>query len=204
MSDQKQVSQLIANLPRSENLSYGQPTQSGVWTAYDDPETLKKVADGIASSPQQRSPHSIPDVWKRAAVFADVLRDASILEGPDTRTSLQNRIVGEWRGVLALLALWKVRQWNWLQVEPISLARPEQSDRQKLSFLEVLEKLQPRQSSEFILTGVDWKLFHILLGPEGQAFGFTSPMSLVYRRGLCWAYRGHPLGRDRGRTAIPG
>src|SRR5205807_17836 len=95
------------------------------------------------------------------------------------RTPLQKRIVGEWRGMLALLALWKVRQWNWLQVEPIKLVKPDLSDRQKLSFVEVLEKLQPAHDSEFILKDVSWAEFHILLGPTGQPFGFTSPMSLV-------------------------
>src|SRR5205807_10564452 len=103
MPNGKTNSQLVTNLPRSESLTYQPPSQAGVWTAYDDPETLKKVADGIVSSQEQRSPHSIPDVWKRAAVFADVLRDAATAQ---LRTPLQKRIVGEWRGMLALLALW--------------------------------------------------------------------------------------------------
>jgi hypothetical protein len=176
-----------ANLPRSANENYQSPEPRGEWIQRDAKE-MASVADGIIAPPNLRFPHSIPDVWKRALVFGDVLcsdpAKKAALPGSDYAAdaesmTLEQRIVGEWRGALAILAFWDVRNWGWLAAEPVELAAAPET-RKELSFLEVLEKLMPKDVSDFIEGSITWTRFHVLRGPQGDPFALTSPMSLLF------------------------
>jgi hypothetical protein len=184
-TDEKPVTH---NLPPSKGQTYQAIQPRGKWIQREAKE-LAAVARGIDAPTEQKVPDSIPDVWKRALVFGDVLCSAAALAiakpnstyAPDADSmSLAQRIVGEWRGALAILALWDVRGWDWLQAKNVELT-PAPPEKAELGFFEVLEKLMPRNAADVIL-GTDgslsWARFHVLLA-HGQPFALTSPMSLV-------------------------
>ena len=146
------------------------PQAPGVWDERD--AQLSQLADGIEIPSEPQRIYSIPDPWARALLFDRALYDE--------QHKLHSIIVGEWRGLIALIGLRESRDLESLSVRPVSLTagRPD-------SFVSVLRELLPRDV-DMLSAESNWQNFHILrwqLRPwrqtRAQAFGFTSPMTLV-------------------------
>jgi|GEM_PF-6325618 len=116
-----------------------------------------------------RSIDSIPDLWARPLLFRTALYDAN--------HPLHQRILGEWRGLLAILAL-KERLGLSLFTQPLELTGTERS-----SFLRVAHRLLP---SETLAENTAWSRLHLLFygDPDNRdgtpnSIGMTSPTTLV-------------------------
>lgn len=111
---------------------------------------------------------SIPDMWARPLVFNSALIDSNHL--------LHKQIVGEWRGLLALLALKEIRQF------PVTATRFV-LENESNKFTSALKKLLP---SESIDENTAWTTCFIFLF-NNHPIGATSPLSLVYTSADCYS-----------------
>ena len=108
---------------------------------------------------------SIPYMWARPLLFEMALCDAN--------HPLHERIRGEWRGLLALLALKEWRTFP-LKVAPIEIL-DDRDDAEAPEFLAVLRKLLPRHTLDVSTT---WDKLDVILFND-EAIGITSPTTLV-------------------------
>ena len=108
---------------------------------------------------------SIPSMWARPLLFEMALYD--------TRHPMHGRILGEWRGLLAMLAL---KEWCDfpLTTEQIAItdlkSSPDAED-----FLQALQKLLPPDTLD---TTTTWETLNIILFND-KPIGITSPTTLV-------------------------
>ncbi len=117
---------------------------------------------------------SIPDIWARPLLFEMAFFDESHL--------LHSRVIAEWRGLLAMLALKEIRGLP-MDSQTITIPNPlktEVQDEQELvdeihPFLKALSDLAPQH---FIDEKSDWYQIYVLLF-DGQPIGMTSPTTLV-------------------------
>src|SRR5579862_1563492 len=97
----------------------GMPEESGRWHGYES-RILTAIADGVLPDDDvsSKSVSSIPDVWARPLLFASVLgqrsdrRPAKSSEAPGQPLSLRSRLLREWRGLLSLLALRRIHNYD--------------------------------------------------------------------------------------------
>ena len=140
---------------------------AGVWEKGDSvvleniSESLKIANTKITSAEVD----SIPSMWARPLLFEMALYDILHL--------LHQRILGEWRGLLAMLAL---KEWCEfpLTIEQINIndmGNPPAAD----DFLSALQKLMPRDALDGKTT---WETQNIILYNENP-IGITSPTTLV-------------------------
>lgn len=141
---------------------------AGVWKETDI-NFLQGLADGLdcgESLKDMGSVDSIPDMWARPLLFKMALFDA------DTNlvTGLHEKVRGEWRALLAMLALKDFKRLE-LNAEPVNLLE----DRSELA--EILKSLAPRES----LTGDKsaWLTDIYVLTLNGLPIALTSPTTLV-------------------------
>ena len=120
---------------------------------------------------------SIPDPWARVLLFTRALLH---VEHPSHR-----RVVGEWRGLLAILALKEIRKFSELIPVPVSMdiAKMGTNRPPKESFLAMAARVRPGNKS-LISKTTTWNSFHILswrsrTGGTARAFAMTSPTTLV-------------------------
>ncbi len=183
-------------LPKLGNITIRNFSNSGVWDTRTIDE-LSKLSDsldteGIDASHVNLS--SIPDMWAQPLLFQMALYN--------TRHPLHKRVLGEWRGLLAILAL---REWrnlssvrgvsveipivdavnNLADIDPTAPAdpfsqspvSPQEANGAKdpVDFLGALGKLLP---SETLASDTGWNHLH-LIGFGGGPIGITSPTTLV-------------------------
>ena len=105
-------------------------------------------------------------MWARPLLFEIALYD--------TRHPMHRRILGEWRGMLALLAL---KEWSGfpLNTEPIQITDVANSSPDAKDFLQALQKLKPKDTLDPETT---WDTLNVLLF-ENKPIGITSPTTLV-------------------------
>ena len=108
---------------------------------------------------------SIPYMWARPLLFEMALCDVN--------HPLHERIRGEWRGLLALLALKEWYQFP-ITVAPIEIPLDE-GDAETPEFLAALRKLLPQHTLEMSTT---WDKLDVLLFND-SAIGITSPTTFV-------------------------
>lgn len=111
----------------------------------------------------------IPDMWARPLLFQIALREAS--------HPLHSRVLGEWRGLLAMIALKCQRSFD---IEFMPVRMPEDSDKSSNDgphFLKTLYRLIPG-TSHLSVAETTWKHIYLILF-KGQPIGFTSPTTLV-------------------------
>ena len=149
------------------------PASIGAWEQRPNTD-LNSLAEAIETPPVRQQIYSIPDPWARAILFDRALRDSEHI--------IHRRILGEWRGLLAILGLRDRRHYKGLTVGTVDL---NQTNGSTGSFASILGKLQPRED-DLLSTKTTWEKFHILrwqLKPfahtHPRAFAFTSPMTLV-------------------------
>lgn len=114
---------------------------------------------------------SIPDIWARPLLFDMALYDTS--------HPLHDRILGEWRGLLTMMAFREVYELSQLTVFPVEL--PSRNtldvDMQDIHpFAIALAKLMP--DSDRLATDTDWNNLYVILFGD-RPLGMTSPTTLV-------------------------
>ncbi len=165
------------------------PANAGVWDNPDQDMRASILAKALAtqSAKEEKKPaaeetkpktedteiHSIPDPWGRVLLFARGLYDGT--------HPMHARILGEWRGLLAILALREIRRFNALDAgQSVDLSNARQEGRG--SFLRVLAELQPGPD-DFIDLNTTFEKFNLLkvrqAPSEYAVFGMTSASTLV-------------------------
>lgn len=144
----------------------------GIWNDAQDQARLGILADAIADASRNLDVRSIPDPWARAILFSRALYQS------DHRLHL--RMLGEWRGLLALIGLKEIRGFTELSATPLSLLDHSTGG----GFLATLARIRPPATGTFA-EGATWDEFHLLRwsstapGRTPRVFGLTAPTTLV-------------------------
>ncbi|MBC7880953.1 MAG: rod shape-determining protein [Anaerolineae bacterium] len=150
------------------------PSEAASWVSVDG-VILANLAESLVVpdlSATQRSIDSIPDIWARPLLFKQALHNN---EHP-----LHLTVLGEWRGLLAILAL---REWRNLRLytKLLDLKNPPDTG---YDFIRAANSLLPRHQS--ISPDTTWDKVHILFygdepqgSTKGNPIGITSPLTLV-------------------------
>ncbi len=143
---------------------------AGKW----DSRTGQNVDDlrkSLKVTPARIQVNSIPDVWARPLLFEMALFDPT--------HALHARILGEWRGLLALLALKSVKGISTFSAKPVHIGiNPNPARNTK--FLDVAAKMRP---SHAITPATSFENSYIFVSHDkfrDRAIGMTSPMTLVF------------------------
>jgi len=138
---------------------------------------LVDLSDSLETASREKEPEylnveGIPDVWAHPLLFELALYD--------DKHPLHSRILGEWRGLLALFAL---REWMHftLGLDPVHVPEPDgvpqknDVDEHELTFPDVLGKLTPKRT---LFNNTSWSNLYVILF-DNAPIGVTSPMTLV-------------------------
>ncbi|MFA4827829.1 MAG: cell division protein FtsA [Thermodesulfovibrionales bacterium] len=155
--------------------------KAGVWDNRQ-PIEIDNLAESlnIEGVPKTIELTGIPDMWARPILFEMALYDA--------RHPLHKLILGEWRGLLAMIALKEWRNIN-LSTSKIEIISPDPNPQQpggtltqrqniylnQPAFLKALEKLRP---SKTLSNDNNWHNLYIILF-NNEPIGITSPTTLV-------------------------
>lgn len=149
--------------------------EAGTWDVRAR-DALTELSKGLKVDKIETEISSIPDMWARPMLFEMALFNEE--------HALHERILGEWRGLLAMLALKEVVRLN--QLTAIQVILPEaprvrddgeqnESIIEQRDFLQTLSKLLPKSS---LATDTSWHNLYVFLF-SGQPIGMTSPTTLV-------------------------
>lgn len=127
-------------------------------------EELLAVADGMESAALDVEIASVPDIWARPLLFEAALFDPM--------HPLHQAVVGEWRGLLALLALKERRSF------PLSVQNYVLSEEGRSEFEGILVSLLPESCN---LLNAKWSEVGIFL-LDDEVVGMISPSTLVCTR----------------------
>ena len=108
---------------------------------------------------------SIPCMWARPLLFEIALYDKD--------HPMHDCVVGEWRGLLAMLALKEQRKFP-LTTKLIEI--PDGDGKKASEFIQALRKLLPQQTLDAV--GTKWDKLYLILF-DGKPIGITSPTTLV-------------------------
>jgi hypothetical protein len=145
----------------------------GTW-ASSTRQVLEDIYKGLHVDKVESEINSIPDMWARPILFEMALFDRDHV--------LHDRILGEWRGLLAMIALKEVANLNRLTVAQIKI--PElppliegelETHTQQRDFIRTLTKLIPKST---LAADTTWRNLYVFLF-GGQPVGITSPTTLV-------------------------
>ena len=140
---------------------------TGIWKQVPG-VALNNIADNLAVTKIDSKfvdIDSIPSMWARPLLFEIALYDDD--------HPMHECVVGEWRGLLAMLALKEQRKFS-LETKLITI--PDVDDGQTPEFLQTLHRLLPQRTLDD--AGTTWeKLYLILL--KDNPIGITSPTTLV-------------------------
>ena len=152
-------------LPVLVDANIGEPERTGQWASHDR-KILLGIADGIIvdESARTRGVSSVPDPWARALMFRAAIR-------PGSRHPLRRRLLQEWRGLLSVLALYRLHSYK-VEIVPVPLS-------QRGRFTESLFQLRPagvelERGKRYEWTDV------LMVRVEGVPVGALSPGTLVY------------------------
>ncbi|MBK8464911.1 MAG: hypothetical protein IPL32_03690 [Chloracidobacterium sp.] len=154
-------------------------TTTATVTSFDSPgewdvrsaKDLDDLRRGLKVTPARIHINSIPDIWARPLLFQMSLFDSS--------HPMHERTLGEWRGLLAILALKAVKNLNNLSLKPIHIAASANPD-VNTAFLDAASKLMPDTA---LSPDTSWENSYIVLFHDGfhdRPIGMTSPTTLVY------------------------
>ena len=140
---------------------------AGRWEKRESAE-LERISEGLDVGDTKIASaevDSIPSMWARPLLFEMALYD--------TRHPMHERVLGEWRGLLAILAL---KEWSDF---PLTTEQINITDIENLldaeDFLRALEKLRPKDTLDKTTT---WETLNIILFNK-KPIGITSPTTLV-------------------------
>ena len=140
----------------------------GKWRPRSSGE-LMEIVTSLDAENAELDINSIPDIWARAILFEIALFNKN--------HSLHKRILGEWRGLLALLALKEVKNFN------ISIKKLD--NKTDSAFYKVIRALAPRKA---LSRDTSWEkdVFIIQFGREKKSIAITSPTTLVCTATDCY------------------
>lgn len=144
------------------------------WSATTD-GLLGQVATSIKVPGLLTGEHSIdsiPDLWARPLLFELALLDS--------RHPLHKQVQGEWRGLLALLALREVRGLDF-KAEALELPASAANLGRAPAFVQAATRLLPRRQ---LSEDTPWTNLYIFTY-RGRAVGITSPTTLVCTAADC-------------------
>ena len=140
----------------------------GIWID-QDVEELQRISQSLdveIADANFSNVDSIPNMWARPLLFEMALYGAA------ANHPMHNLILGEWRGLLALLALKERRNFP-LTTQTVEIS-PE-NENEDSGFLQALRRLLPQNTLHPETT---WDKLHIFLF-NNNPIGFTSPTTLV-------------------------
>lgn len=161
--------------------------QSGVWKT-DTATVLQKLVASLATGETIADVvniDSIPDVWARPLLFKMALFDLATAR--EFVEGLHDRVLGEWRSLLAMFALQNVKQIN-LKAVPVDLTQDN------MPMAKVLKALVPKES---LLGNKDaWLNDIYVIFYNDAPLAMTSPITLV-------ATAADYLSTFKGRLGLP-
>lgn len=164
---------LLPKLKPTHNI--GVFNESGTWDVRGR-DSLNLLSKGLKVDKLETEISSIPDMWARPMLFEMALFNKE--------HALHQRILGEWRGLLAMIALKEVLGLNRLTATQVTLPviqppqngeSQEENASEQRDFLLTLAKLLPEAS---LAADTSWRTLYIFLF-NGQPIGMTSPTTLV-------------------------
>lgn len=171
-------------LPRLKKESrVGSFSNAGRWDIRR-PTELEHLSSALDVEKVEFEVNSIPDMWARPILFEMALFDRN--------HALHNRIRGEWRGLLAILALRELRVIN-MSVRRVQIpVDGEENNGETLdenaeqvnspNFLDALSKLAPKKSLSIDTVWHDLYIFLL----RNRPIGMTSPNTLVCTATECY------------------
>lgn len=151
--------ELTPALKPTSKLKFSVP---GKWEN-NQPKVLHDLAESFnidLDNPPKLELTAIPDMWARPLLFKSALFDSSHI--------IHKRIVGEWRGLLTILALQEVLSCKF-DVKKVVLDN-------SINFSSCLKKLSP---VETLHASLNWDEHYLFL-LQGQPIGMSSPATLVF------------------------
>lgn len=143
---------------------------AGSWVKRESIE-LESISDALAVANTKIASaevDSIPSMWARPLLFEMALYN------PNTDHPIYQRVLGEWRGLLAMLAL---KEWCDFPITTDQLNIIDANPADARGFLEALHRLMP--SAKFTLDQTTtWETLNIILF-DGKPIGITAPTTLV-------------------------
>ena len=157
-------------LPPLKNDGHGLTTlsETGTWVQLYDVD-LNNIAENLAVTKIDGKfidIDSIPNMWARPLLFEIALYDE---EHP-----MHECVVGEWRGILAMLALKERRKFL---LETPLMTIPDGDSGNTPEFLQALHRLLPQRTLDD--AGTTWDKLYLILF-KGKPIGMTSPTTLVF------------------------
>jgi hypothetical protein len=164
---------ILPKLKRNHNIKNFK--EFGKWDVRER-DSLEQLGSGLKVDKVETEISSIPDMWARPMLFEMALLNHEHV--------LHQRILGEWRGLLAMLALKEVVRLNRLTATQVTLPQvrtirqedaddPDQTNQR--DFLRTLAKLLPKAT---LATDTSWQSLYLFLF-NGRPIGMTSPTTLV-------------------------
>jgi hypothetical protein len=148
---------------------------AGTWVSRSRAE-LDNLSKGLKVDPIETDISSIPDVWARPLLFEmALLNDQHILH---------QRILGEWRGLLAIIGLKEVLGLDRFTATQVTIPVERDgidNETTERDFLKTIAKLLPQSS---LSADTQWNNLYIFLF-NNKAIGLTSPTTLVATAGDC-------------------
>lgn len=175
MSEQNELLHpVLPKLKEGRDNKVGTFPKKGVWDGRPA-AALENLSQSLKTERIEFEVNAIPDMWARPILFEIALFKSD--------HPVHQRILGEWRGILALLALRKVRRFGDLSVKALTfkdeIKEIEDKDKTKkgdgLDFLEALSKVKPRKSYAEDST---WQHTYIILFGD-RPIATTSPITLL-------------------------
>ena len=142
--------------------------KTGTWEEVPD-IALNNIAENLAVTKVDAKYidiDSIPSMWARPLLFEIALYDKD--------HPMHECVLGEWRGLLAMLALKEQRKFS-LETKLITI--PEVDDEKTPEFLQALHRLLPQRTLDD--AGTTWDKLYLILF-KGKPIGMTSPTTLVF------------------------
>lgn len=128
---------LLPSLSANSNVAI---PKSGEWTTSSQ-NTLSDLVNGLKVAANKHSNiSSIPDVWARPILVRSILGDPTHPQ--------YERYVAEWRGLLAIMALRKIRGFNNLHLNTIEIPTTDKLRDDDPEFLKVLARSVPLEYLE--------------------------------------------------------
>ena len=148
--------------------------EEGVWDPRHATE-LANLSQDINVTKVGIDINSIPDIWARPLLFEMALLDVPAAEEKSRGHLLHKRVLGEWRGLLALLALRQASHIQDLTAVAITIPNDASARSAAPAFLRAAANLIP---SGTIDPDTSWHQLYILLY-KNKPIGLTSPTTLV-------------------------
>lgn len=164
------ANQYFPMLPKLKEDSAVTPDKTSVWEdkEYDFLNTLIKSIAVSGSIKDVGTIDSIPDVWARPLLFEMALFDKEGTEQQFVK-GFHERVVNEWRSILAMLALNDVKHLN-LRTEEIRISQGSSNIER------ILNALKPQEKN--ISNDTNWDVIYILFYKD-IPIAMTSPLTLV-------------------------